>query len=71
MSNSAENRKLIYSRAKLMVLYCFSDLQEGGMVYAFLAFLIYRKEEWYLLFCFSHYTFLGVVLLVLASVISI
>ena len=45
MSNSAENRKLIYSRAKLMVLYCFSDLQEGGMVFAFLAFLIYRKEE--------------------------
>ena len=39
-----------------MVLYCFSDFQD---------------EEWYLIFCFSHDTFLGVVLLVLASVISI
>ena len=33
--------------------------------------MIYKNEEWYLLFCFSHDTFLGVVLLVLASVISI
>ena len=38
MRNSAENQKLISSRAKLMILYCFYDLQEGGMVFAFLFF---------------------------------